>query len=320
VVLDLHRRLGAAGHPLPSGAEAGSFSEATEAALREFQRDRGLAVDGRCDAATWTALVEASWHLGDRPLVLTSPNMRGDDVADLQVRLGRLGFDCGRVDGIFGPATSRALIDFQSNCGLPTDGICGRSTVRSILRVSSQTGTGPGVALVREREEFDHGVRTIATARIAVGQAGPIGSLPRDLGRRLRRHGAAVMILDELDPSAQAVAANRFGAHLFIGLEGTPEPCSTVHFYGVPSFESVAGRALAESLVVHLGPVMNPADRRQRCANWPTSGPRRMPALRETRMPAVHCVLGPVAQVADQATAISIAMFAAVEQWMSGRA
>ena len=57
---------------------------------------------GRCDELTWTALVEAGWTLGDRLLMITAPNLRGEDVAELQRILARLGFNCGRVDGIFG--------------------------------------------------------------------------------------------------------------------------------------------------------------------------------------------------------------------------
>ena len=38
----------------------------------------------------------------------------------------RSGFDTGRVDGIFGDATARALGEFQRNAGLPVDGIVGR--------------------------------------------------------------------------------------------------------------------------------------------------------------------------------------------------
>ena len=71
------------------------------------------------------ALVEAGYRLGDRSLYLHSPMMRGDDVADLQLRLGGLGFDAGRIDGVFGPDSARALLDFQRNTGLATDGIAG---------------------------------------------------------------------------------------------------------------------------------------------------------------------------------------------------
>ena len=55
--------------------------------------------------------------------MLVAPNLRGDDVSDLQATLARIGFDCGRVDGIFGPRTSWALEDFQRNSGLYVDGV-----------------------------------------------------------------------------------------------------------------------------------------------------------------------------------------------------
>ena len=88
--------------------------------------------------------MEASWRLGDRVLVLTAPNMRGDDVAELQGTLGRLGFDCGRVDGILGPATVHAVEVFQRNCGILVDGVCGPVTVRALELLVRQSGTGPG--------------------------------------------------------------------------------------------------------------------------------------------------------------------------------
>ena len=92
------------------------FGASTERALAEFQAGRGLHVHGRCDESTWTALVEASYRLGDRMLVLSAPNMRGDDVAELQSVLARLGFDSGRVDGILGPRRWR-LEDSNATAG-----------------------------------------------------------------------------------------------------------------------------------------------------------------------------------------------------------
>ncbi|MDO9173706.1 MAG: peptidoglycan-binding protein, partial [Actinomycetota bacterium] len=168
---DLQRRLGAAGFSL-AGAEAGVFCAATQHAMRGFQQARGLRADGVCDEHAWTALVEASWKLGDRVLLLTSPNMRGDDVGELQSRLARLGFDCGRVDGIFGPRTARAVEDLQSNCGITADGVAGTETLRVLLRVSSQTGSGPGVAAVRERERLRAGFESVANCRVVLGQFG----------------------------------------------------------------------------------------------------------------------------------------------------
>ena len=102
--------------PLTSAAPS---APARAAAVEAFQHRRGLRVDGVCGAQTWWALVEAGFRLGDRFLYHRQPMMRGDDVAELQRRLSALGFDTGRVDGIFGDLTSRALAEFQRNLGLP---------------------------------------------------------------------------------------------------------------------------------------------------------------------------------------------------------
>ena len=52
----------------------------------------------------------------------------GDDVAQLQIRLYRLGYLNGECDGIFGTATENALIDYQEDKGLVADGIAGAAT------------------------------------------------------------------------------------------------------------------------------------------------------------------------------------------------
>ena len=144
---------------MSAAAEVGFFCESTESALREFQRVRGLRTSGSCDEDTWRAIVEASWKLGDRLLMLVAPNLRGDDVSELQASLGKLGFDSGRVDGILGPQTSRALEDFQHNSGLYVDGVCGPGTVRALHVLARQTGSGPGVPAVRELEHLTKAAR-----------------------------------------------------------------------------------------------------------------------------------------------------------------
>ncbi len=283
------------------------FCAATEHAMRSFQQVRGLRADGICDEQGWTALVEASWKLGDRQLLLTSPNLRGDDVADLQSRLARLGFDCGRVDGIFGPRNARALKDFQSNCGVTADGVCGPETVRLIVRVSGQTGTGPGVGAVRERERLRVGFESLATCRVVLGQFGGLSALTRTLARELRQRGATVMPLDEPDAVAQAMAANLFGAHVYIGFEGHNEPSAVAHYYQVPTFESAGGRELAELIAERLSAVagLSPA----------VSG-MRLPVLRETRMPAVLLTVGPIRLATDASPAIAAAVLRALDVWI----
>lgn len=284
------------------------FCPVTEGAVRGFQQARGVRVDGRCDEHTWLALVEASWSLGDRTLYLTSPNLRGDDVADLQHRLARLGFDPGRVDGIFGPRTAKALDDFQTNCGLTADVVCGPETVEALRRVGGQSGDGPGVAAVRERAGLRPGPASLARARIVLGQFGGLSGLIRAVARDLRTHGATVMTLDEPDAVAQATAANHFGADVYLGVEGAVERTTVAHFYRVPTFESHGGRTLAEEVAAA---VTNTSEFVAESVGM------RLPVLRETRMPAVLLTIGPVQRVVDGAPMLADALVAGLERWIS---
>ena len=303
-IRDLQRRLGAAGHN-SVGAVAGSFCPSTEKALQQFQEARGLHASGVCDEQSWLALVEAGWKLGDRLLVLSAPQLRGDDIENLQRALNHVGFDCGRPDGILGPATIRALTDFQRNCGLNADGICGRKTVHMLDVLRRQSGSGPGVASVRELESVRH-TTSLHTLRIVVGQFGGLSSIGRSVARALRQQGATVMSTDEYDAAAQAAAANQFGATIYIGFEASPNVCADVSYFAVSSFESVGGRSLGAHLVRQLDDVLPIA---------PTLRGMRLPVLRETRMPAILCSVGPVRDVVDATGALTVAVVTAARMW-----
>lgn len=118
------------------GSVTSEFNENLEAAVKAFQQERGLTSNGIVDGATLRSLEEARWKLGDRTLKLDiKSNMRGDDVVQLQTRLVEMGFNSGRVDGIFGPLTETAVKEFQKSVGAKVDGVCGPSTVMSMLRL-----------------------------------------------------------------------------------------------------------------------------------------------------------------------------------------
>ena len=283
------------------------FCLATSAAVRAFQRHRGLHEHGRCDEETWLALVESTWQLGDRPLRLVAPHLRGDDVGQLQTALGRLGFDCGRVDGIFGPATARALEEFQRNCGVAVDGVCGSATVRALQVNGARSGTGPGMAAIRELQRMSTVGSSLRQLRVVVGQFGGLGSLARQVAKQLRQHGAKVITADELDPTLHAAAANRYAATVYVGFEPRPDDQATVAFYATAGFESVGGRALAERIAAAF----------ETAPGLPSvqTGGMRLPVLRETRMTAVVCSVGPVQRMVDGAPVVADAIVDALAAW-----
>lgn len=53
---------------------------------------------------------------------------KGDAVALRQAALNLRGFNCGEIDGDFGPKTQAALNQFQKWAGIAVDGICGKET------------------------------------------------------------------------------------------------------------------------------------------------------------------------------------------------
>ncbi len=119
------------------------MSDLTESEIRSFQQARGLDVTGFVDAVTARALEESQWKLGDRSLYLHNLDlMRGDDVAALQARLTEMGFDCGRVDGIYGPRTELAVKEFQKSVGATVDGKCGPATIIALIRLTKIVSGG----------------------------------------------------------------------------------------------------------------------------------------------------------------------------------
>ncbi|MBR4539747.1 MAG: peptidoglycan-binding protein [Clostridia bacterium] len=57
---------------------------------------------------------------------------QGSAVSALQTMLNRLGFDSGKVDGIYGTKTMAAVRSFQEANGLTVDGIAGEQTLTTL--------------------------------------------------------------------------------------------------------------------------------------------------------------------------------------------
>jgi N-acetylmuramoyl-L-alanine amidase len=275
--------------------------------VRSFQERRGLRVDGICGPQTWGSLVEAGYQLGDRLLYHTSPPLRGDDVAELQSRIGALGFDAGRIDGIFGEDTQRAVLEFQRNAGLTADGVCGPATRAVLVRVKARSDDPIPVAAVHERESLRQSPRTLHGRRVVVGHAGGLDALTDAVVRALAETGAQAIPLHHLDGSAQAQQANGVGADVFVGLAVAETGCSTAYYAG-HGFESQGGRRLAECIQREVPAVVG--------AEPTVPSGMALPVLRETKMPAVLCELGPPSAVVSQGPNLACAFTRALECWV----
>lgn len=304
-VADIHGRLGGLNLPVDQAELDGRlFGDSTGAAVRAFQQQRGLLVDGLVGPQTWQELVEAGYVLGHRTVYLRYPYFRGDDVRDLQGRLGVLGFDPGREDGIFGERTAQAVREFQRNVGLSPDGIVGATTLQALGRLRPP-GPGPGRTAVRE-EESVLSPGSLDGRRVAIdpghgpadpGAVGPSGlteadaafALSQELATELGGRRAVPLLLrtpDE-DPAdeeraARANAANAdvvVSVHLNSHADRAAEGASC-YYFGRMGAGSVAGQALAERVQEMVTSRLGVKDGR--------THPKSFPILRETQMPAVH--------------------------------
>lgn len=142
-VVAVQERLMSLGYDVPGGAD-GQFGSGLKNAIRQFQTDRGLEVDGSVGKNTWDALFPQSTTVSNYyPGQLISYGMSNYSVTLIQNRLSDLGYSVGAIDGIFGDDTRNAVILFQTNNNLTADGIVGELTWNKLFgNSSSNTGSG----------------------------------------------------------------------------------------------------------------------------------------------------------------------------------
>jgi N-acetylmuramoyl-L-alanine amidase len=239
----------------------GTFGDGTRDAVSRFQMAKGLDADGTVGPDTWRSLYEAGYRLGDRLVFLRRPMMRGSDIADLQSRLSSLGFDCGKVDGIFGPRTEAAVIDFQHNRGLAEDGKVGPEVVTEIGLVT-RGATNNGRQAIREREWLRRLTPTLAGARVFLdagcrddAEACLTWEAASAAAQAIREAGGLPLMSRSEDSQTtervRAQRANRLGADVIVAFRVNTD--DEVHFFASEHSRSGAGEELAEALAASVG-------------------------------------------------------------------
>ncbi|HVE73593.1 MAG TPA: N-acetylmuramoyl-L-alanine amidase [Mycobacteriales bacterium] len=304
---------------LPELPDEPTYDDATDHAVRSFQQQRGLSVDGMVGAETYRALVAARLKLGDRLLHLVARTpYSGDDVAALQDRLLELGFDAGRVDGVFGARTAAALQGFQRDYGLLPDGTCGPATLRA-LKGLGRLVVGGRPHQLRETEALHQAGGSMA-GRIVVLDPGHGGSdrgasghgldeaaIAEDLAARLEGRLSAVGVRTVLTrgPEAsptdaeRAAFANDAGGDLFVSLHC--DRSTSVRPHGVASYHFGTGSGTTSTVGEHLASLVQ----REVVARTDLLDcgvhAKTWEVLRLTRMPAVRLEVGYLTHPGDAA-------------------
>jgi N-acetylmuramoyl-L-alanine amidase len=319
-VTTLLARVGLLGDPAAARARTASFDDDVELAVRAFQQQRGLTVDGVVGPLTYRRLDEARWALGDRILTHRPAQLLvGDDVYTLQRRLLDLGFHTGRVDGYFGPETEAAVREFQRNTGLPPDGTCGPATLKALRRLSPIVRGGAPHAMRAEehiRQAGPHlGGKTVVLdvgrshglpAELAADSDAILHDLAGRVEGRLVATGVQAFLATPRwaqapgEEADRAAFANDARADLFVSLALDASRSSdasgvSTYFFGDADREtwSAAGERLAglvqREIVARTGQV----DLRTHPKTWEL--------LRRTQMPAVVLDAGYLTHAGDAA-------------------
>lgn len=162
-VQDLQQKLRDLGYF--TGSCDGKYEASTTKAVTEFQKANGIGADGvaggetqrimngdmakgvtNTTTTTNTALTAETEKSITATATASGTTLRmgdrGDSVKTLQARLIELGYLTGKADGIFGAATQKAVIAFQKNSSLSSDGKAGNVTQNLLYSSSAKTASG----------------------------------------------------------------------------------------------------------------------------------------------------------------------------------
>ena len=234
------------------GKATGTYDEATEAAVRAFQKKtKGLWEDGVAGPDTLQALYSDSAARASSVAASTGETLErgseGDAVRTLQRRLKELGYLTGSVDGSFGIATEAAVLAFQQRNGLTPDGKAGNATLNRLYGDDAvKNGGSPVDTSTTAKNSYNTGVNTsdISSTGYVTLEEGSSGDAVRRLQERLKKLGYYNGSVDGSFGEGTAAAVMAFQLRNNLTVDGKAGPATQRELYG--SGSAISYSALRE--------------------------------------------------------------------------
>ncbi len=144
------------------GDISGHYGSLTQAAVKKFQKAKGISPDGIAGTSTLNAIAKALGGSGSGTSSTTAlrEGDSGSAVLELQTMLKERGYYYGDLTGKFGSLTKTAVRKFQDANGLTVDGVAGLKTL-NLLRsltgketISGSTGSISSSSVARDDSFF----------------------------------------------------------------------------------------------------------------------------------------------------------------------
>ena len=194
-VKDLQQKLKSLG--FYHGSVDGDFGEGTEAAVKSFQKQYGLTVDGKAGANTLAKLAAARQTAkptaSPTPKATATPKVSqntylrkgnsGSQVRQMQDRLIALGYLLGTSTGTFDESTEAGVIRFQDRHTSYSDGVAGPDTLNALYSSSAKKTTSAAAIIgitLKEGSTNAQAVRVLQQRLKALGYY--TGSVDGDFG------------------------------------------------------------------------------------------------------------------------------------------
>ena len=225
------------------GKATGTYDEATEAAVRAFQKKTaGLYDDGVAGPDTLRAIYSSNAARSTTVAASSGETLElgseGSEVRALQKRLKELGYLSGSVDGSFGLATQAAVIAFQQNNGLTADGKAGTATLNKLYSDSAVKSGGGSASLDSGRSggtsgstEGGRDTSGIASTGYTTLSEGDEGSEVRKLQQKLKDKGYYTGSVDGKFGEATTASVMAFQLRNNLTVDGKAGPATQRALY-----------------------------------------------------------------------------------------